>query len=576
LLRGLFQTKKLDDILAAAENATHTLRRELGAANVTLLGIGAIVGAGIFATIGTAAAGDASRPGAGPSLMISFAITALVCAFTALCYAELAAMVPISGSAYTYSYATLGELIAWIIGWDLIIEYAIGNVAVAISWGNYFRTVLENIGIHFPLWLSTDYRTAAKIPGLYESAPHLFGIPIVFNLLAVLIVALVTTVLVLGIKESARFNAGMVIIKILVLLFFITIALYFVSPSQMTANWVPFQPNGWKGTLAAAAVVFFAYIGFDAVSTVAEETRNPGRNLPIGIIASLVICTLLYGVVAAVFTGIIPYPDLVQKLATEQAEPLTMALDHAAPHQNWATLIVAIGSVIAHTGVLLVFQLGQPRIFFSMARDGLLPQTFARVHPRYRTPHVTTIATGVIVGGISAFASIDEMVDLTNIGTLFAFVLVCIGIPILRMKEPDRHRPFRVPFGPFLLPILGAASCIALMVYLPPASWWRFAGWLLLGLGVYCAYGYSRSVLGRREGRPPFTPGTLKVAALGFVLVAAGMFTIPHDAGLGRLLAEAGNAAAEDHGRALWGLVLMALGLVLGVGGVAAQAQTRS
>ncbi|HEX2222940.1 MAG TPA: amino acid permease [Thermoanaerobaculia bacterium] len=573
MLRGIFQTKKLDEILAVAENATHTLRRELGAANVTLLGIGAIVGAGIFATIGTAAAGDAARLGAGPSLMVSFGITALVCAFTALCYAELAAMVPISGSAYTYSYATLGELIAWIIGWDLIIEYAIGNVAVAISWGNYFRTVLENFNINFPLWLATDYRTAAKIPGLYESAPQIFGIPIVFNLLAVLIVALVTIVLVLGIKESARFNAGMVMIKILVLLFFITIALYYVSPDTMATNWVPFQPNGWPGTLAAAAVVFFAYIGFDAVSTVAEETRDPGRNLPIGIIASLVICTLLYAVVAAVFTGIIPYPELVQKLSSEQAEPLTMALDHAAPQQDWATLIVAIGSVIAHTGVLLVFQLGQPRIFFSMARDGLLPKTFAKVHPRYRTPHVTTIATGVIVGGISAFASIDEMVDLTNIGTLFAFVLVCLGIPILRMKEPDRHRPFRVPFGPFVLPLLGAASCIALMVYLPPASWWRFAGWLLLGLAIYCAYGYSRSVLGQRAGRSPLTPGTLKIAAVGFLLMAVGMFTIPHDAGLPRLLAEARDAADPDHGRALWGLVMMGLGLVLGVGGWAAESR---
>jgi APA family basic amino acid/polyamine antiporter len=573
LLRGIFQTKKLDDILAAAENATHTLRRELGAVNVTLLGIGAIVGAGIFATIGTAAAGDASRPGAGPSLMVSFAITALVCAFTALCYAELAAMVPISGSAYTYSYATLGELVAWIIGWDLIIEYAIGNVAVAISWANYFRTVLEKLNIDFPLWLATDYRTAAKIPGLYENAPQIFGVPIVFNLLAVLIVALVTMVLVLGIRESARFNAGMVIIKILVLLFFIVIALRFISPGEMAANWVPFQPNGWPGTLSAAAVVFFAYIGFDAVSTVAEETRDPGRNLPIGIISSLVICTILYAVVAAVFTGIIPYPELIQKLATEQAEPLTMALDYAAPEQDWATLIVAIGSVIAHTGVLLVFQLGQPRIFFSMARDGLLPKTFARVHPRYRTPHVTTIATGVIVGGISAFASIDEMVDLTNIGTLFAFVLVCIGIPILRLKDPNRHRPFRVPFGPFLLPILGAVSCLCLMVYLPPASWWRFAGWLLLGLAVYCAYGYSRSVLGRNVGRPALTPGTLKLAAFGFLLMAVGMFTIPHDAGLGRLLAEAGNAADPDHGRALAGLVMMVAGLVMGLGGAYAESR---
>jgi APA family basic amino acid/polyamine antiporter len=244
---------------------------------------------------------------------------------------------------------------------------------------------------------------------------------------------------------------------------------------------------------------------------------------------------------------------------------------------GWAEGIIAVAGVAGITSVLLVMMLSGPRVFLAMARDGLVPRGFfGSVHPRFRTPWKATILIGFFVMALAGLGPIDWLLHLTNIGTLFAFVLVCIGIPILRMKEPDRHRPFRVPFGPFLLPILGAASCIALMVYLPPASWWRFAGWLLLGLGVYCAYGYSRSVLGRREGRPPFTPGTLKVAALGFVLVAAGMFTIPHDAGLGRLLAEAGNAAAEDHGRALWGLVLMALGLVLGVGGVAAQAQTRS
>jgi len=574
LLRGIFQTKKLDDIMAAAEGK-NSLRRDLGALQVTLLGIGAIVGAGIFATIGTAAAGDAVRPGAGPSLMLSFVITAAVCAFTALCYAEFAALVPISGSAYTYSYATLGELIAWIIGWDLIIEYAVGNVAVAISWANYFRTLLENLGINFPQWLATDYRTAAKIPGLYENAPHLFGVPIVFNLLAVLIVALITMVLVAGIRESARFNAGMVIIKILVLLFFVVVALKYVAPSQMAANWHPFQPNGWKGTFTGAAVVFFAYIGFDAVSTVAEETRNPGRNLPIGIIASLIICTLLYVGVAAVFTGMLPYGTLVSKLSTEQAEPLTMALDHVAPGQNWATIIVALGSVIAHTAVLLVFQLGQPRIFFSMARDGLLPQSFARVHPKYRTPHVTTILTGVLVGGVAAFASIDEMVDLTNIGTLFAFVLVCVGIPILRYTNPDRPRPFRVPFGPYLLPLLGAASCIFLMFYLPPASWWRFIGWLVLGFAIYSAYGYSRSVIGQKMGRPTRTSGPLKLASVGFLLTAVGLFTIPHNAGLTQLLAEAGNAASADHDRALFGLALIGVGLILGIIGMTIETGNR-
>jgi APA family basic amino acid/polyamine antiporter len=527
LLKGIFRTKKLDEILAAAGGPQFSLRRTLGPINVTLLGIGAIIGAGIFATVGTAAAGDINRPGAGPSLMISFAITAVVCAFTALCYAEMASMVPISGSAYTYSYATLGELVAWIIGWDLIIEYAVGNVAVAISWANYFRSFMHDaFGVDIPQWLSTDFRTARKIPGLIESAPHILGLPIVFNLLAFLIVALLTIVLVWGIKESAEFNAVMVGIKIIVLLFFIGIALYFVSPGEMKSNWVPFQPKGWGGTLAGAAVVFFAYIGFDAVSTVAEETKNPARDLPIGIIASLVICTIFYVVVAAVFTGLIPYSELVQRLATEQAEPLTMALNHVAPNARWASAIVAFGSVVAHTAVLLVFQLGQPRIFFSMARDGLLPPIFASVHPRFKTPHVTTIITGLVVGGFAAVMSIDEMVDLTNIGTLFAFVLVCIGITILRYKDPQRHRPFKVPFGAWLLPMLGAVSCLFLMYYLPPTSWWRFVAWLALGLSIYFSYGYSRSGIGQQLGRSFPTPLGLKLTGFGFLLLAVGLFIV--------------------------------------------------
>jgi len=563
LLRGLFRTKNLDDILAAVGEQTHALKRSLGPLNVTLLGIGAIIGAGIFATVGTAAAGDASRPGAGPSLMLSFCITAIVCAFTALCYAEMAAMVPISGSAYTYSYATLGELVAWIIGWDLILEYAIGNVAVAISWANYFRSMLESIGIDIPQWLSTDFRTARKIPGLIESAPHILGVPIVFNLLAFAIVALITIVLVWGIKESAQFNAVMVMIKILVLLFFIVVSLYFVSPAKMTTNWHPFQPNGWGGTLAGAAVVFFAYIGFDAVSTVAEETKNPARDLPIGIIASLVICTIFYVVVAAVFTGLIPYHDLVRRLATEQAEPLTMALDHVAPGANWATGIVAFGSVVAHTAVLLVFQLGQPRIFFSMARDGLLPPVFAKVHPRFHTPHVTTILTGVVVGGFSAVMSIDEMVDLTNIGTLFAFVLVCVGITILRYKEPNRERPFKVPFGPWLLPIMGAVSCVFLMYYLPPTSWWRFVAWLMIGLSVYLSYGYARSVLGRKVGRPTTTPGWLMLIALGSLLIAIGILAIPHHATVNELMAE----LSAGNGRTTISVGCIVLGALLGIAG---------
>jgi len=567
LLRGIFRTKNLDDILAAAQEEGHKLKRTLGPINITLLGIGAIIGAGIFATVGTAAAGDASRPGAGPSLMLSFVITAVVCTFTALCYAEMAAMVPISGSAYTYSYATLGELVAWIIGWDLMLEYAIGNVAVAISWANYFRSFVQDaFGINIPDWLATDFRTARKIPGLLDHAPHIFGYPIVFNLLAFGIVAVITIVLVWGIKESAEFNAVMVMVKIVVLIFFIGALLYFVSPSKMAENWHPFQPVGWGGTLAGAAVVFFAYIGFDAVSTVAEETKNPARDLPIGIIASLIICTVFYVVVAAVFTGAMPYGELVKRLATEQAEPLTMALNHVAPQARWASAVVAFGSVVAHTAVLLVFQLGQPRIFFSMARDGLLPPVFARVHPRFKTPHVTTILTGVIVGGFAAVMSIDEMVDLTNIGTLFAFVLVCIGIIILRYKEPDRHRPFRVPFGAWPLPLLGAVSCVFLMYYLPPTSWWRFVAWLLLGLAVYLSYSYSKSEIGKKIGRAQITAPWLMLMALGSFLLAIGLLTIPHDASLSDLLKQLkGNFA--DARQTFVGFGLIVAGLISAIAG---------
>lgn len=318
-MAALFRIKSLDYIIAESERGEFRLNRVLGPGQLTLFGIGAIIGAGIFATIGTAAAGDAFRPGAGPALMLSFIITAVVCGFTALCYAEFASLVPIAGSAYTYSYATLGELIAWVIGWDLIIEYAVGNIAVAISWANYFKTFLRGFDIIIPDWISMDYRTAARIVDeagvqtVFRDAPHLFGLPIVFNLLAVAIVALISLVLIWGIRESARFNAVMVGIKIVVLTFFIVVGCYWIKPE----NWTPFAPNGWSGISAGAAIVFFAYIGFDAVSTAAEETRNPRRDLPIGIIASLVICTIFYVVVAAVFTGLISYPELKATLATE-------------------------------------------------------------------------------------------------------------------------------------------------------------------------------------------------------------------------------------------------------------------
>ena len=492
-MNQLFRTKSLDILVSDTQEPGQQLKRVLGPWNIVALGVGAIIGAGIFATIGTAAAGDAQRPGAGPALILSFVLTAVVCGFTALCYAEFASMVPVAGSAYTYSYGTLGELVAWIIGWDLILEYAIGNVAVAISWANYFNTFLEGFGLRLPDWLTTDFTTARdRMPQVVAAAPHVFGIPIVFNVLAFAIVAAITIVLVWGIRESANFNFWMVAIKLLVLGFFVLASLHYVKP----AHWKPFAPNGFPGIAAGAAIVFFAYIGFDAVSTVAEECKNPKRDMPIGIIGSLVICTVIYAVVAAVFTGMIPYPALKATLATEQAEPLTLAMKFVSM-PNWMVGVVAFGSVVAHTAVLLVFQLGQPRIFFAMARDGLLPKVFAKVHPKFRTPHVTTIVTGVFVGVTAMFTSLDEMVNLTNIGTLFAFILICLGIIVLRFKDPKRERPFRVPFGP-VLPALGIVSCLGLIYYLPPSSWWRFVGWLGVGLVIYLLYGYRHSRLHAR------------------------------------------------------------------------------
>jgi basic amino acid/polyamine antiporter, APA family len=479
-LANLLRTKPLAALLA--ESAASRLKRALGVWDLIGLGIGAIIGAGIFATVGTAAAGDAARPGAGPGIILSFVLTAAVCGLAALCYAELAALVPISGSAYTYAYATLGELLAWIIGWDLIIEYAVGNVAVAISWSGYFCEMLRGVGIVFPPWLTTDLRTGLATPSIVAAAPHVGGVPIMMNLPAAAIVLLITWVLVIGVKESSRLNAVMVIMKLIVLAFFIVVGVKYVQP----ANWHPFLPNGWHGVWAGAAIVFFAYIGFDAVSTAAEECRNPGRDLPRGIIGSLIISTVIYIAVAAVVTGMVPWFDL------HTAEPLTVAMNRY--DLGWAAGIVAIGSVAAHTAVLLVFQLGQPRIFYSMARDGLLPKAFAKVHPKYRTPHVTTILSGVLVAAFASFANIEEMVDLTNIGTLFAFALVSAGVIVLRRTHPEAKRPFRVWFVPWL-PAVSVAACLFLAAGLPRITWIRFGVWLAVGMTIYVLYGYSRSTL---------------------------------------------------------------------------------
>ncbi len=480
--RSLFRVKSIAQILASRDASPNALRRTLGPVDLTLLGVGAIVGAGIFALIGSGVAGDSLRPGAGPALVVSLALTGVACALTALCYAELAALVPVSGSAYTYAYASLGEMVAWIIGWNLILEYAVGNIAVAVSWSGYFCGLLQGWGIEFPRYLATDLRTALSTPEILDHAPRLFGIPLVANLPAVGIVAVVTIVLVIGIRESAWFNAAMAAVKLAVLGLFIAVGLFYVQPE----NWRPFAPSGWRGIQAGSALMFFAFIGFDAVSTTAEECRRPHRDLPIGILGSLVVCTVLYIAVAAVLTGMIPWDQL------DTVAPLSTAMRMA--RMDWAAGVIALGSLVAHTGVLLVFQLGQPRVLMAMSRDGLLPGVFARVDPRRRTPAFATWATGVFVAVGAALASLEEMADMCSIGTMSAFLLVCVGIPVLRRRDPHRERPFRTPCAP-LVPALGALACLWLLAGLPALAWQRFAVWLAVGVGCYLAYGRRHSRL---------------------------------------------------------------------------------
>ena len=476
-------------------DSPHSLKRVLGAGDLIMLAIGAVIGAGIFGAIGTAAAGQVGpngeviRYGAGPALVFSFLLLGGACALAALCYAELAAMIPQAGSAYAYTYATLGELVAWIIGWDLILEYAVGNVAVAISWGDYFNTLLRGIGIVIPPWLTTGYRTAllssnADVRGLLDTAPQIGGIPLVVNVPACAIVLFITWLLLRGARESSRANNVMVVIKLLALGLFIAVGLMNINPT----NLAPFAPNGFTGIHQGAAIVFFAYIGFDAISTAAEETRNPQRNLPIGILGGLAVCTMIYVLVGFVLTSMVPYTELAV------ADPLARALELAGYQQvGW---IVALGAAVSMAAVLLVFQYGQPRIFFAMARDGLLPQWAARVDPKTRIPYMTTLVTGVAVALASLIGDAAETYDLTNIGTLFAFALVCAGVLILRIKEPDRPRPFRVPLVWLVAP-LGVVACLFIMVGLPYQAWERFGLWLVIGVAIYGLYGYRHSRLRR-------------------------------------------------------------------------------
>jgi APA family basic amino acid/polyamine antiporter len=475
------------------------LRRSLGVWQLTSLGIGAIIGAGIFSGAGTAISGGPNHVGAGPGLVLSYVLVAIACGFAALCYAEFASMIPQAGSAYTYAYATLGELVAWIIGWDLIIEYAVGNIAVAVSWSAYFDTLMRGFGIHIPAWLVTDPRTAlqgfealradpaltgaaAEAARAWSTAPQIFGFPVIFNLPAVAIVALITWVLVIGIRESAWANTVMVILKLAILAFFIAIGAVWVRPE----NWHPFMPNGWQGVFTGASLIFFAYIGFDAVSTAAEEAKDPQRDMPKAMMYSLAATSVIYIVVTLVMTGLVPWNQM------GNADPLASAF--AQRGYDWAAGIISFGAIIAMASVLLVFQMGQPRIFFSMARDGLLPPFAAKLHPKFRTPHVTTILTGAFVAFFAAFANINEVIELTNIGTLFAFVLVALGVMVLRLREPERHRPFRTPLVWVVAP-MAILSCGFLMFQLPRVTWVRFGIWLLAGLVLYFAYGYWRSRL---------------------------------------------------------------------------------
>ena len=483
---GLMSTKPLAILMQeASDEGEHSLKRSLTAMNLTLLGVGAIIGAGIFVLTGTAAAEHA-----GPAIVISFIFAGLGCAFAGLCYAEFASMIPIAGSAYTYGYATLGELLAWIIGWDLILEYLFAASTVAVGWSGYFVQMLRIVGI--------------ELPAAFVNAPlTLDGAAIqatgaVVNLPAVVLVLAMTALLVVGIRESARLNNIIVYLKVTIVLLVIGFGAFYVEP----ANWVPFIPEqltdaatglplagkfGWSGIFAGAGVIFFAYIGFDAVSTAAQEAKNPQRDLPIGILASLTVCTILYILMALVMTGLVPFAQL------NVPEPVYVALN-AAPALNWLKIFATLGAVAGLASVVLVMLMAQPRIFYAMSRDGLLPPIFGRVHPKFKTPWLATIITGVTAAVFAGLFPIGILGHLVSIGTLFAFVIVCAGILVLRYRSPDLPRPFRTPFVPFV-PVGGVLICSWLMYNLPADTWLRLAVWMALGLAIYFLYGRKHSRL---------------------------------------------------------------------------------
>ena len=513
--RQIFATKSIDKLISESERPEHCLQKTLGPVSLTALGIGAVIGSGIFTVIGTAIGGNpaqvakwvdspvidlivgwlhhtsgavAGRPGAGPALAVSLVLVALVCALTGLCYAELASMIPIAGSAYTYTYATMGELVAWVIGWDLILEYAFSNMSVSVGFAAHIVGLLDWLGIHMdPRWLSPAFLPLGlqDLAGndIYKPGWH-WG----FDIPAFLVVMILTVILVRGIRESARTNNIMVLIKIAAILLFVSFGASFIY----TSNYHPFSPNGWTGVLAGSSIIFFTYIGFDSVSTASEECRNPRRDVPIGIVATLIVCTILYVGVAVVLTGMVPWASVAGDGAPVVNALKRVSLLPGGHRLHYVHLAVLLGALVGMVSSILVFQLGQARVWFAMSRDRLLPDLFSKVHPRFRTPAFATWVAGVLVAIPSGLFDVGTLAEMSNIGTLFAFVLVSAGVVILRYKDPGRHRGFRVPFGP-VIPVLSVLCCILLMAGLPARTWIRFFVWLVIGLFVYGFYSRKRS-----------------------------------------------------------------------------------